>query len=498
LASGRQNDVVTSQSYVERELKFDVDPGFVVPDVAALLPDGGRVERRSEQLRSDYFDTADHALLRAQMTLRRRTGTADTGWQLKVPQDPFREEIRLSVDHDSVPEELRQLLLGVRRGQPLVQVASVVTEREVARLVSADGRLLAEIDDDTVRASAAGASATVSSWREIEVELGEDEVKLLYALGKRLRRTGARPSASQSKLARALPAAADQPDGARRTSRAGDVLAKYIAEQHRVILAGDLALRRDDDSVIHKTRVATRRLRSTLRSFKPLFDESRASSLDTELRWFAALLGEVRDRQVLQQRLDGMVAQLDDTLTLGPVKARIDTELRTEQAEHWQTLMSEMTGARYLALLTDVAGWVTEPPWTPAARKPATIVARLVRRAERKVSRRLENANATGDIHLLHGARKAAKRARYAAEAAEPVIGRKAGAKQAKRYQKLQDLLGEHQDSLVSADVLRRLGAKAGTVQGENGFAFGVLHEREEQNASAARDKARRIARKYA
>jgi CHAD domain-containing protein len=193
-----------------------------------------------------------------------------------------------------------------------------------------------------------------------------------------------------------------------------------------------------------------------------------------------------------------MVARLDDTLLLGPVKARIDTELRTEQAEHWQSLMSELTGERYLALFTDVAAWVTEPPWTPAARKPAGIVRRLVRRAERKVARRLEKANASGDIHLLHGARKAAKRARYAAEAAEPVIGRKAGVKQAGRYQKLQDLLGEHQDSLVSAEVLRRLGAKAGTVPGENGFAFGVLHEREERNAQLARDKARRIARKYA
>ncbi|MCW2492895.1 MAG: hypothetical protein JWN47_2259 [Frankiales bacterium] len=487
-----------AHSYVERELKFEVEPGFVVPDVTALLPDGGRVERSSEKLRSDYFDTADHALLRAQVTLRRRTGTTDNGWQLKVPRPPFREEIRLPLEGDSVPDELRDLLLGTVRGRPLVQVASVVTDRTVQRLLDAGGRRLAEIDDDTVHASAAGDVATASSWREVEVELGEDEVELLYALGKRLTRAGARPSASQSKLSKALPTPSAESGKRKAKLRGGDVVAAYIAEQQRVILAGDLALRRGDDSVIHKTRVATRRLRSTLRNFGPLFEDSRASSLDSELRWYAGLLGEVRDRQVLQKRLDGMVAALDDTLTLGPVRARIDTELRHEQTEHWQTLRDELTSQRYLALLDDIADWIQQPPWTAKAHTPAKIIAKLVRRAERKVFRRLQSANATGDIQLLHGARKAAKRARYAAEAAEAVIGRKAAAKEAKRYQKLQDLLGEHQDSLVSADLLRRLGAKAGSTEGENGFTFGILHEREEGNARAARDKAREIARKYA
>jgi CHAD domain-containing protein len=431
------------------------------------------------------------------MTLRRRTGTTDTGWQFKVPQKPFREEIRLSLDGDGVPAELRELLRGAVRGQPLVQVATIVTDRSVQRLLDADGRRLAEIDDDRVHASVAGEAATASSWREVEVELDDVEVELLYALGKRLRRAGARPADSGSKLARALPGDRIEAGTRRRRLRAGDVVSAYIAEQQRVILAGDLALRRGDDSVIHKTRVATRRLRSTLRSFSTLFPTGRADPLDAELRWFAALLGEVRDRQVLQKRLDGMVAALPDTLTLGPVRARIDTELRREQTEHWNTLRAELNGDRYLALLSDLANWVEEPPQTTKAHGQAKLILKLVRRAERKVGRRLQRANTTGDVHQLHGARKAAKRARYAAEAAEPVIGSGASAKQAKRYQKLQDLLGEHQDSLVSAGVLRRLGAVSGSTEGENGFAFGILYEREAENARAAREKAHRKAKKY-
>jgi CHAD domain-containing protein len=483
-------------SYIERELKFDVGLDFVVPDLVGLLPAGGSTHTSTEHLRSEYFDTADRALLQARMTLRRRTGSTDAGWQLKVPFAGFREEIRVDdADGTDVPEELLQLLVGVGRGQSLAPIASVVTERSVTTLIDGDGRKLAEIDDDTVHAAATGEAALASSWREVEVELGEDEVELLYALGKRLRRAGATSSASTSKLARALPAA---PLARRKGKpRAADVIGAYLLEQQHAVLAGDLALRRGDDTVIHKTRVATRRFRSALRVFGALFDEQQAATLDDELRWFAALLGGVRDAQVLRSRLDTMLQQVDDSLLLGPVRARVDTELRREQGEHWQMLQEELNGPRYLAVLEVLHHWVVATPWTPRAAKPAARIAPLVKRAERQVTRRLKRANATGDIHLLHGARKAAKRARYASEAAAPVIGKRAASELTTRYQRLQDLLGEHQDSLVSADLLRRLGAKAGTTKGENGFAFGILHEREDRSAQLARDKAVRTAKRF-
>jgi len=275
------------------------------------------------------------------------------------------------------------------------------------------------------------------------------------------------------------------------------VVGAYIAEQRRVMLQGDVALRRDDDSVIHQTRVATRRLRSTLRVFGSFYETDPAAGLDTELRWYAALLGEVRDRQVLRQRLDAQLDEIDEALVLGPVRARIDTELRREQRDAWLRLQHELSQDRYLAMLDAVTRWVEQPPSTAAARRRAATLTKRVDAANRSVSRKLERANRSGNLLLLHSARKAAKRARYAAEAAEPVIGAAASRKQAARYQKLQDLLGEHQDSLISADSLRRLAAKAGTTAGENGFTFGILYEREQAHAEAVRKRARRIARRY-
>jgi len=148
-------------------------------------------------------------------------------------------------------------------------------------------------------------------------------------------------------------------------------------------------------------------------------------------------------------------------------------------------------------LLDSVAAWMAEPPLTSRADKSVSQLGKMVKRAERKVSKRLSQANTSGDFEELHSARKAAKRARYAAELVEPVTGGKSSRKLANRYQGLQDLLGEHQDSLVSAELLRRLGAKAGTTRGENGFSFGILYEREQQRALAVREQAHREAARY-
>ena len=74
-----------ASEHLERETKYDAAPDVVLPDLTGLVPDGGRIERRALRLDSVYFDTETHDLLGRGVTLRCRTGTADEGWQLKVP-----------------------------------------------------------------------------------------------------------------------------------------------------------------------------------------------------------------------------------------------------------------------------------------------------------------------------------------------------------------------------------------------------------------------------
>jgi CHAD domain-containing protein len=93
----------------------------------------------------------------------------------------------------------------------------------------------------------------------------------------------------------------------------------------------------------------------------------------------------------------------------------------------------------------------------------------------------------------LHRARKAAKRARYAAELRAPVEKRSKAT--AKHYKRIQRVLGDHQDGVVASATLRRLALAAGTTPGENGFTYGLLYAREQQAAQAARRRARELVR---
>ena len=196
-----------------------------------------------------------------------------------------------------------------------------------------------------------------------------------------------------------------------------------MAAQDRQLVEGDLSLRRERGG-IHPTRVATRRLRSTLRIFADYFDADRAQALDEELSWYAGVLGEVRDREVQRARFAAAVAELPPEEVLGPVAARIDQVLLTEQIKYQKALLRAMNTKRYFALLREVQLWVTEPPFTALAQeKPARLRA-AVAKAGKKVSKHLAGGlGPDGDDEELHKARKAGKRARYAAELATAVLG---------------------------------------------------------------------------
>ena len=60
---------------------------------------------------------------------------------------------------------------------------------------------------------------------------------------------------------------------------AREVIGAYVVEQCTVIIDSEAELRAGDD-VIHKVRVAVRRLRSTIRVFADLFDAEQAARLE--------------------------------------------------------------------------------------------------------------------------------------------------------------------------------------------------------------------------
>ena len=262
-----------------------------------------------------------------------------------------------------------------------------------------------------------------------------------------------------------------------------DLVSAYVAEQLTVIIESP-GLLRAREPVVHPTRVAVRRLRSTLRVFGDLFDVARSARLEDELVWWAGLLGEVRDLDILEKRLEEAIAALPAELVVGPVSSALQREIGARRKTGWEEIESALDSERFHALMGTLHGWRAELPLTEAADAPADRVAHYMKKANKKVEKRLAAAGqayAAGDPgadHLAHGARKAGKRHRYAAELAEPLWGKKA-AKIVKRRKNLQDVLGGHQDAVVSEAFLRDFGIRAGARRDHNGFTYGLLFAQE-------------------
>ncbi len=202
----------------------------------------------------------------------------------------------------------------------------------------------------------------------------------------------------------------------------------------------------------------------------------------------------VRDLEVLEARLESQFAELPPEIVVGPVERQVQTEIEVHRQAGWQTVFTELDGDRYRALIAELRRWRSDTPFTEQAAAPAKKVKKYVGKANRKLERRLERAMAAYDDadpeadEFFHSARKAGKRARYAVELAQPLWGERADQIIAARKD-LQDVLGEHQDSIVSAGFLREQGIRMGIRSGHNGFTYGLLYARELARAASVGDQ---------
>jgi CHAD domain-containing protein len=439
----------------ETERKYDVPAGFALPNI----PGAGDAD--TFDLDATYFDTGDLRLARNQRTLRRRSGGSDAGWHLKTPGDgSSRTEYRLPLNGEVVPEELQSEVRVIVRNQPLQPVVRLQTRRSETPLRDADGRTLAMIAHDHVRAESDG---TEQTWEELEVELVDGDPEDLDKIERELLAAGAKPAKGPSKLARALGDRLPPPGD---TPKINPVFA-YARAQRDAIAAYDPGTRQADPESVHKMRVGTRRLRSTLKTFKRSFPAEQAKGVRSELRWLAHQLGEVRDGQVLSEELVGAVEREGPQFT--EVAGRIRDHLDAKVAHGREALAEALNSDRYLALLDAIDELVADPD--TVEENPL----RRARKALRKSDRLLNQALVDGSDPELHEARKAYKQSRYAVEVFEDAGGKRAK-KLIKALTALQDVLGAHQDSVVAREILRDLAGPS-----VDSFPYGVLYAHQEE-----------------
>ncbi|MDM4722915.1 CYTH and CHAD domain-containing protein [Micromonospora sp. WMMA1363] len=460
---------------MEEERKYEVNDGWSLPELTAATPDDGGVrELPAATLVATYFDTVDLRLARAGVSLRHRAGDA-LPWTVKLPTDTpgVRHEISRPDGRGDPPADLVELVTVVHRGAPLTPAAEVRTLRRAYEVHDDAGVVLAEVVDDDVTVVGAD-GATTFTFREVEVERKAGDRDLLDRIGSILRDAGARDAGFVPKHVRALGAAArGEPDlvapaGLSADPTAGEVVAEAIRREVRRLFTHDPLLRLrtpvgDGDTAVHQMRVACRRLRSDLKTFRRLVRPAWARPLRDELKWLADSLGAARDVEVLRERLRRTAAA--DPLSPLPAAAvdRLDAALGARQDTALATVDAALRSDRYLALVDALVLAARAPRLTRRAVAPARdVLPRLVARPWHRLAGAPGHAGSVatltqdGPDEQWHTVRKDGKQARSAVTAVAPVLGGDAR-KLARELSRVQDLLGEHQDAAVAAQTWREV-----------------------------------------
>jgi len=292
--------------------------------------------------------------------------------------------------------------------------------------------------------------------------------------------------------------AADGPEP-RRSSSAGGAVQAYLRAQARALRSLEPMVRADEFDSVHQMRVATRRLRATLRTFGQVIPRSGTEHLAGELGWLGGLLGEARDGEVIPRHLQASLRPLPAELVIGPVQARVQGHFAPRRAAARAALLAALDSTRYAGLLAELDRLAAGPPLGPQAGAPARdVLPAAVRRAYRQAKKRMRRARRAPAGHAtdvaMHQARKSARRARYAGEVARPVIGQQARGF-SRQMKKVQSVLGDHQDAVIARQAARDLGIGA-HLAGENAFTYGLLYEREAHQAERLQAHARHVWRR--
>jgi inorganic triphosphatase YgiF len=480
------------QTQVEIEAKYDVAEGQQVPDLIGVGGVASTAAQPEMVLTATYFDTADQALAGARATLRRRTGGTDDGWHLKLSlADGERLEVHRPIGRTlKPPAALLALVRGFVGTSELEAVATLVNRRTVHQLLDGDGRVLAELADDSVTGQRHSDESTLT-WRELEIELVDGDRAVLAALDDAVRAAGVLPAQGASKVGRVLgssQAQFAQPVSVGRKTPVAEVLATGFRRVAIDLQRADPLVRLDRADAPTRMRTAIQRLRAALALQRQLIPDDATTVLRSELAWLDTVVAGLEEIDTSRARIGAALAVLPRELVLGPVTRRADRELAAARRIAVAEVREVLDGARYLDLLERVVRFPTLLRAEGAAATRAgevlpDLVDRTLRRAERRLAQLARTPSADERRWQQGGARRAVQRANYA----ERLYPRRADQIQ-RRVDALLDevaaVLARLDVSTQTQEVLRNLALQAHQA-GENTFTYGLLHGLEQARADA-------------
>jgi CHAD domain-containing protein len=413
----------------EREVKLGADTDLQLPDLAGTWQGVAATSRPDEQLSTVYLDSDDLRLARWDVNLRYGDGQ---GWTVKLPRGGsgpllVRDEVVFEGSAERPPPDAVDLVSGYLRGAALRPQVSLSTLRRGVRLHDCRGQELADIVEDAV--AVVDGRRPAADFREVEVETTTDTPPgLLEALIARLRGAGAGALNPTPEYLRALggreaaplevPLLAPSPSAPLR-----EVVTDAIADGVTRLSRHDPVVRMDTDPEgVHQARVATRRLRSGLRTLRGALDPRWTRELRDELGWLGGELGAARDADVLLARLAGRAHTLPAASADG-AREVIDA-LAQRRAQAHAELLAQLRTDRYFRLLDRLIEAARAPALLEGkADQPAREALKpLVRKSWRTLDKKVRSLGEPPRDEELHAVRILAKRCRYAAEATAPVL----------------------------------------------------------------------------
>lgn len=427
-----------------------------------------------KQLLSIYFDTPSLDLARRDMALRLRCVDGEWLQTLKLSEQAGaglhqRPELEIAVNGRALElarisdHKARRFLSQKSIATTLVPLFSTdITRTQWQLRDTHDNAMEIALDRGWIICG-----LRKQKLNEVEIELKRGDVAALFELALDWGRSLALIPGSQSKAARGYalypgtpplaPAKAQLPALNTKLTPTAALRAVVLETlrhlQNNAPGVGD----RNDIEFIHQMRVALRRLRSALTTFSKITDDDFWQSIDTETRWIAGLLGDVRDLDVL---LIETLPAIEPTLTLTkPIHlSTLKRALRQYRRSCHKTLLAALNSARYGTLLLRLLHWLNND--TVARESKSNSLEKFAQRALnkrwRQVDRMAQHWQMLND-EQRHTLRKRAKKLRYAAEFFSALYKPKSVERYLKKLQVLQQLLGSANDAIAAQALLKNL-----------------------------------------
>lgn len=420
----------------------------------------------SRRLVSVYYDTAGNDLAAAKIALRlRKTGRTwvqtvkrsksamTAGFssleEVETPAPGGRLDLGLITD-----AELRDAVEAAVNSAPLAPVFETRMHRDAHRLSLPEGHV--ELALDAGEIVAGGKSAPL---HEAELELLDGDPSAIYSAARLLFPEGPVRFSGRSKAARGYALAATgqavrppEPRKARavsldRTMAADDAARAVFAEcLDQIAVNMNVTAVLDDPEGPHQLRVGLRRLRTALTMLKPVTDVILPRRLSTKARDLGAIVGRLRDLDVLRADLLAPLGGGEDAAALD---ALVLARLETVRAE----VRAALTGREATAFLFDLGGFaITHGRRGAPARAAPDVFAEALEKRWAKVAKlggRIDKL----DIEQRHDLRKELKKFRYTVEFAAPLFSKKHTAPFLKILKRLQESFGTMSD-LAMAEAL--------------------------------------------